>query len=46
METNPSPNCGWSANTTYNCLFTQRLVEEAKKSGKKVGIYASKHMWN
>ena len=46
METNTSPNCGWSQNYDSNCAFTQALVAAAQKSGKKVGIYASIHMWN
>lgn len=45
METNTSPNCGWSKNFDDNCQFTAKLVDAALKSGKKVGIYASTYMW-
>ena len=46
METNTSPNCGWSKDYDANCRFTQQLVQAAQKSGKTVGLYASAYMWN
>ena len=45
MESNSSPNCGWSQDFNANCEYTKRLVAAAEKSGKKVGIYASAHFW-
>ena len=45
METNTSPGCGWGKDYQANCQFTEQLVSAAKKSGKKVGIYASIYMW-
>ncbi len=45
METNTSPNCVWSKNFDQNCQFTVKLVEAVQKSNKKIGIYASIHMW-
>lgn len=47
METNPSPNCGWSQDFAANCQFTKQLVEAAKSAApsKKIGIYASNYMW-
>lgn len=45
IETNTSPGCGWSQNFALNCEFTARLADAAAKSGKKIGIYASNHMW-
>lgn len=46
METNSSPNCGWSKDFDKNCQFTEKLAVAAAKSGKTVGIYASNYMWN
>ena len=45
METNLSPGCGWTNDYDANCKFTQQLVNEVKKSGKSIGLYASRYMW-
>lgn len=46
IETNTSPNCGWSS-TDYNgnCNFLSSLVSALQSHGMHVGIYASKYMW-
>lgn len=47
LETNPSPNCGWTTNYTYNCQFTQKLINTLSQNTQKaVGIYASAYMWS
>lgn len=45
VETNPSTNCGWSADHNSNCVFIGDLIKAVKARGKKVGIYASSYMW-
>lgn len=45
VETNPSPNCGWSKDADKNCQFLGQLVSAIKNRGKKAGIYASSYMW-
>jgi GH25 family lysozyme M1 (1,4-beta-N-acetylmuramidase) len=45
IETNPSPNCGWTKDFDVNCKFLKDLVTAVKTSGKQVGIYASHYMW-
>lgn len=45
VETNQSPNCGWTKDTTFNCNFLRQMVSAVKSAGKEVGIYASHYMW-
>lgn len=46
VETNSSPGCSWTASTgAENCNFLEQLVARLQARGKKVGIYASAHMW-
>lgn len=45
VETNSSPNCGWTKDHTFNCNFLKEVVAAVKSSGKEVGIYASYYMW-
>lgn len=45
LETNSSPGCGWGTDYTANCQFVKQLVEAGKAAHKKMGIYASKYMW-
>jgi hypothetical protein len=44
IETNPSPNCGWSDQTT-NCNFMGALIDAGRSHGIHMGIYASAYMW-
>lgn len=44
IETNPSPNCGWSDAST-NCNFMLQLIQAAQGLGIHPGIYASAYMW-
>lgn len=46
IETNPSPNCGWSGDLGSNCDFLQSLINEGSALGVRMGIYASKYMWD
>eukprot|EP00825_Cyclidium_porcatum_P032343 TRINITY_DN34652_c0_g1_i3.p2 TRINITY_DN34652_c0_g1~~TRINITY_DN34652_c0_g1_i3.p2 ORF type:complete len:247 (+),score=39.79 TRINITY_DN34652_c0_g1_i3:204-944(+) len=46
VETNSSPNCGWSTTDfTSNCNFLGDLVKSLQSNGLHVGIYASSYMW-
>lgn len=45
VETNSSPNCGWSKDVNFNCNFLKEMVAAVKNAGKQVGIYASHYMW-
>ena len=45
VETNQSPNCGWTKDYEANCNFMKSLVSAIKATGKEVGIYASHYMW-
>lgn len=46
VETNTSPGCSWTSSTAAdNCNFIDQLVTHLEQRGKKVGIYASAHMW-
>ena len=47
IETNPSPGCSWAGHDgNSNCEYTMELMKAIKAKGKKVGLYASKYMWN
>ena len=46
VETNPSPNCGWSTDFEKNCNFLSELVDKLQAKGLPVGIYLSSYMWN
>jgi GH25 family lysozyme M1 (1,4-beta-N-acetylmuramidase) len=46
IETNPSPNCGWSSDLNQNCNFLQQMIQEGQALGSNVGIYASSYMWS
>lgn len=47
VETNPSPGCSWSSfDGASNCLFMLELIQALKAKNVKVGIYASRFMWN
>ena len=46
VETNPSPNCGWTTDFVKNCEFLSELVDKLKVKGFPVGIYLSNYMWN
>lgn len=42
IETNPSPNCGWSGHTfSSNCQYIVELIDAIKATGIVPGIYAS-----
>ncbi|CUG87021.1 glycoside hydrolase, putative [Bodo saltans] len=45
IETNPSPNCGWSGDKTTNCNFMGALIAAGNSHGIHMGIYASAYMW-
>ncbi len=45
IETNPSPNCGWSGDKTTNCNFMGELIAAGRSHGIHMGIYASAYMW-
>lgn len=46
IETNPSHNCGWELGDQHsNCDFVKQIISTLETHGKKVGIYASEHMW-
>ena len=46
VETNPSPNCGWSTDFIKNCNFLTELVDKLQAKGFPLGIYLSNYMWN
>ena len=46
IESNSSPNCGWTAKTaTQNCDFIMDLAQSVEINGKKVGIYSNNYEW-
>ena len=46
IETNPTPNCGWSTTDhSSNCQYIGELLSAVKARGKRPGIYASSYMW-
>lgn len=45
IETNYSPNCGWSSDLGSNCNFLQDMINEGNALGINMGIYASSYMW-
>jgi GH25 family lysozyme M1 (1,4-beta-N-acetylmuramidase) len=45
IETNYSPNCGWSADKTTNCNFMGELINAGRAIGVHMGIYSSAYMW-
>ena len=46
VETNPSSGCGFSGNPEENCNFIRGLLQAGSSLGIKMGVYASKWMWN
>lgn len=46
IETNPSPNCGWSGDTSSNCDFLQSMITAGQSLGISMGVYASSYMWS
>ncbi len=46
IETNPSSGCSWADHSgTTNCEYVGDIINAIESHGKKVGIYASRHMW-
>lgn len=46
IETNPSPNCGWSGDTGSNCNVLQAMISAGQSLGIHMGVYASAYMWS
>jgi len=40
IETNTSPNCGWSSDLASNCEYIGELLSAIESHGIKPGVYA------
>ena len=45
IETNYSPNCGWSGDLNSNCDFLASMISAGQSLGISMGVYASAYMW-
>ena len=45
IETNYSPNCGWSSDKATNCNFMGDLIAAGHSLNIHMGVYASAYMW-
>jgi GH25 family lysozyme M1 (1,4-beta-N-acetylmuramidase) len=46
IETNQSPGCAWSGDTSSNCQFLQQMIAAGQSLGISMGVYASAYMWS